>query len=52
MPTMKLYRITYRDRYNVENSLPIIAHNVREAMAWFIRLQPEAFKITHAFPSV
>lgn len=52
MQQVTLYRITYRDRYNVENSLPIIAHNVREAMEWFVRLQPEAFRITHTFPTV
>jgi hypothetical protein len=49
---MTLYRITYRDRRNVENSLPIMAENVHDAVKWFVRLQPETFRITHTFPSV
>ena len=49
---MTLYRITYRDRFNKENCLPIIAHDVKEAMMWFVKLQPETFKITHTFPAV
>jgi hypothetical protein len=52
MATMKLYRITYRDRQNRETDWPIIAHNASDAVRWFNRLQPEAFKITYCFPSV
>ena len=52
MDNITTYRITYRDRFNVLQSMPVMAASAFQAVASLQQLGYDVTRVEHSFPSV
>lgn len=52
MDHISTYRITYRDRFNVLQSMPVMAASAFQAVASLQQLGYDITRVEHSFPSV